>query len=399
MTSSSPPDASIAALFDEHCGFVCRVLRHHGIDDATLDDAVQDVFVTAYRRWSSFEGRSSARTWLFGIARRVAARYRRSASTRARHLSTTAAAQASDGIDEPFARAQAAQSLDALLQGIDREKRSVFVLCEVEGMTAPEVAEALGLPVGTVYSRLRAAWQGLGREADREQRRLRRELTRTRPEPAPERRRRMWGLVSAGLTPLHAAPIATSASWLAQIKWAAIGGAVATGVLGARVAMVREAEPSPRPATVTAVAPSEPGRRPRSAPPPTRDPAPSIDPAAPVMTARPTPSRPAVARPDPAVPTPHAASTRAVRPSAPRPTETLNQELVLLRGAQQAIREGRGPAALELLERHARQFPRGQLAGERRTARINALCASGRPEDASREAEALGRDPATACSS
>lgn len=382
----SVPATPVADLFDEHCAFVCRVLRHHGVDDATLDDAVQDVFVTAHRRWSTFEGRSTARSWLYGIARRIAFRYRRSASTRARHLVTVD--EPAEGIDDPFARAHAARSLEALLQRIDRDKRTVFVLSELEGMTAPEIADALQLPVGTVYSRLRAAWKGLGREAERERQRLHR-VHRHLGDPSPERRRRMWGLVMGGLRPRSLAPVVGGVGWLAQIKWFVVGGAVGAGLIAARLAMVDpspDPPPSSSPPPITAATPAKPSpdhgstdetptppRSPRAEPPPLPAELPP-SPAPPQITPRPQP----------------------VPAGSP---DALALELELLREAKQAIREDRADDALALLDRHARRFPRGQLTDERRATRLRALCAASRTAEAARQAAALGRDPARACSS
>lgn len=381
MTSlSSPADepaARVAALFDAHCGFVCRVLRHHGVHEAALDDAVQDVFVTAHRRWSSFEGRSSARSWLYGIARRIAFRYRRSADARARRFVAEDDAPA-EGIDEPFARAHAAHSLAALLHELDVDKRTVFVLAEVEGMTAPEVAEALGIPLGTVYSRLRAAWQVLGKQAGREDQRLRRALPSMRaPEPSPERRRHMWSLVVGGLRlPADGGGGATAATgWLAQAKWLAVGAALGAGLLGARAAVVasqRSGDAKVRRSS------TEPAERSRAA----SDSVPKSDVASPSAASRPSAAIDPVppSPPRPAAPAAPASSTRAKAPPSSTPAvaveapaeDALAAELALLRGAREALREGRADDALAWLDQHARRFPRGQLVDERRTLEVEA---------------------------
>lgn len=364
------PAGRIAALFDAHCGFVCRVLRHHGVHEAALDDAVQDVFVTAHRRWSSFAGRSSAQSWLYGIARRIAFRYRRAADTRARYF-VDASPDAPEAVDEPFARAHAAHSLAALLHGLDADKRTVFVLTEVEGMTAPEVAEALGIPLGTAYSRLRAAWQVLGRRAAREQQRLRRELPAMRSEPTPERRRQLWGLVAGGLprAPAGTSPVVT-ATWLTQAKWIAVGAALGVGLLGARAAMVASRRTDgPAPAR-TELAPVE--RSPAAAPPvieaatrkdavPRLAPAPANAPPEPASPPRATASLP-----------PRTPAAAAVAAPAAGPADALTAELALLQRARVALREGRAADALTLLEQHARAFPRGQLGDERRTLQAQA---------------------------
>lgn len=385
------PAAPIAALFDEHCDFVCRVLRHHGVHDSALDDAVQDVFVTAYRRWSSFEGRSSARSWLYGIARRIAFRYRRSADSRARRETTDAAPP--DGVDEPFARVQAAQSLATLLGRIDRDKRAVFVLIELEGMTAPEVADALGIPVGTTYSRLRAAWQGLGREADRERERLRRQLHAMQPPgPSDARRRRLWGLVAGGLGPQPVVPIVAAGmgGWSAG-QWLVMGAALGAALWGAHAVIGSHAAPARTPAAeISGPSSSSRVETIASAPPSPDAPAPPEPSTAPSADAPPSPTK-ANRPPEPRRP---AAPTRDAHAE---PSDPLTAELSIVQRARQATREGRGRAALELLDEHARRYPRGQLANERRLARLDALCGLGRHAEAAELARALGRDPRRAC--
>jgi RNA polymerase sigma factor (sigma-70 family) len=401
------PAARIAALFDAHCDFVCRVLAHHGVHEAALDDAVQDVFVTAHRRWSSFEGRSSARSWLYGIARRIAFRYRRAADARARRF-VPADDGAPEGVDEPFARMHAAHSLAALLHGLDADKRVVFVLTEVEGMTAPEVAEALGIPLGTAYSRLRAAWQVLGREAGRERQRLRRELPSLRPPGAsPEQRRRMWGLVAGGLAlPSDGGSAAVASSgWLAQAKWMVVGAALGAGLLGARAAVVASSRYDDAAPARAVVASGSAGESRGGAPIPD---AVDREPASPSGARAPTPGvavPPSGLHPAPAVPSrvPSADPRPPVIPApspatvSPEPADPLTAELALLQRAQQALRDHQPTAALALLDEHALRFPQGQLVDERRAARVRALCAAGRRDQALREAEQLGRDPATAC--
>ena len=153
----SPP-VSVADVYDRHAPFVFRVLRGLGVGDDRIDDAVQDVFIVVHRRLAEFEARSSLTTWLYAIARRVASQYRRSAATR----------REDDGTDldrlpahaSPFEdakRNQAARLCAEILDELDDDKREVFVLIELEQMSAPDVAQALAIPVNTVYSRLRLA--------------------------------------------------------------------------------------------------------------------------------------------------------------------------------------------------------------------------------------------------
>ncbi|WP_437730556.1 RNA polymerase sigma factor [Sorangium sp. So ce1335] len=159
------PPPCFEALYDEHFAFVWRSLRRLGVTDAALDDAVQDVFLVVHRRLAEFEGRSSMKTWLFGIVLRVARTYRRAALRRgprghAAEAPADPEAVAGPETDQPDARteqAEAVRILHELLDDLDEEKREVFVLAELEQMTAPAIAEVAGINVNTVYSRLRAA--------------------------------------------------------------------------------------------------------------------------------------------------------------------------------------------------------------------------------------------------
>ena len=75
MTCETRP--SMRQIFDEHARYIWRTLRHLGIPEADAPDLCQEVFVTVHRRLASFEGRSSLRTWLYGICIRVASEHRR----------------------------------------------------------------------------------------------------------------------------------------------------------------------------------------------------------------------------------------------------------------------------------------------------------------------------------
>lgn len=153
-----PEPVSVADVYDRHAPFVFRVLRGLGVGDDRVDDAVQDVFIVVHRRLAEFEQRSSLTTWLYAIARRVASQYRRSAASRREGGDSELERVA--GTQSPYddaERAQAARLLAELLDELDDDKREVFVLIEIEQMSAPDVAGVIGIPVNTVYSRLRLA--------------------------------------------------------------------------------------------------------------------------------------------------------------------------------------------------------------------------------------------------
>lgn len=145
-------------LFDEHSDFVWRVLRRHGVPVRELEDACQEVFLVVFRRLPEFEGRSSLRTWVYGIAVRVAIAFRRRAFVRRESLSAQApdAALESEVVDF-YAQRDAQLLLHAALSELPRPKREVFILYELEGMTVAETGAALGVPENTALYRLYAA--------------------------------------------------------------------------------------------------------------------------------------------------------------------------------------------------------------------------------------------------
>jgi RNA polymerase sigma-70 factor (ECF subfamily) len=119
---------------------------------------VQEVFVVVHRRLPSFEGRSSLRTWLYGICLRVASDFRRRARVRYERTASDPARDLSESASlAPDERARARAQLRNLLAALDDDKREVLVLYEIEGLPMSEVAEILGCPLQTAYSRLHAA--------------------------------------------------------------------------------------------------------------------------------------------------------------------------------------------------------------------------------------------------
>jgi RNA polymerase sigma-70 factor (ECF subfamily) len=161
MSETGSREVAIApafeALYREHYAFVWRSVRRLGIPDLEVDDVVQDVFVVVHRRLPDFEGRSSVRTWLFGIAYRVVRDKRRSFAARVSRERQAEEPRPPTEPDRRLARHQAVAALDDLLAELDDDQRETFVMAEVVKMTAPEIAELMGVKLNTVYSRLRRA--------------------------------------------------------------------------------------------------------------------------------------------------------------------------------------------------------------------------------------------------
>jgi len=147
-------------LFETQARFVWRALTRLGVPASDVADASQEVFLVIHRRLPDFEGRSSIKTWVYGICLRVAQSFRnKSVRSRERALDDTSAAQ--EVLDAPqesnidWRRARA--HLMAVLEQLGDERRQVFVLYELEELSMPEIAEVLECPVTTAYSRLDAA--------------------------------------------------------------------------------------------------------------------------------------------------------------------------------------------------------------------------------------------------
>jgi RNA polymerase sigma-70 factor (ECF subfamily) len=183
VVSAASPRQSFEQIYEEHFVFVWRSSRRLGAPPADLDDVVQEIFVIAHGRLAEFEGRSSVKTWLFGIVLNVVRSHRRGLRAKHPHVLSNesrsdpeALADLTDGPHELSAKAEAARQVDQLLEALDDDKREVFVLAELEQLTGPEMALLLDIPLNTIYSRLRLARQAFAEAAARY--RTRQELER-----------------------------------------------------------------------------------------------------------------------------------------------------------------------------------------------------------------------------
>ena len=154
---SADPKATVRQVFDEHARYIWRTLRHLGVSDADAPDLCQEVFVTVHRKLPSFEGRSTLRTWLYGICIRVASEHRRRPYVRhERPASEPAPVEAGSTEAGPDTHFEQRAAVQRLLGVLDEDKRVVVVLYEIEGFSMKEVAELVGCPLQTAYSRLHA---------------------------------------------------------------------------------------------------------------------------------------------------------------------------------------------------------------------------------------------------
>jgi RNA polymerase sigma-70 factor (ECF subfamily) len=145
-------------IFDEHARYVIRTLRHLGVAESDVDDVAQEVFVTVHRKLAEFEGRSKLRTWLYAICLRIASDHRRRAYVvRERATDNPPVDTGERTGQEPDTSLESRAFVQELLAELDEDKRAVLVLYEIEGLTMREVAEVVGCPLQTAYSRLHAA--------------------------------------------------------------------------------------------------------------------------------------------------------------------------------------------------------------------------------------------------
>jgi RNA polymerase sigma-70 factor (ECF subfamily) len=161
------------AVVAEHGPYIWRVLRRLGVRASDIEDVWQETFIVVHRKLGGFEGRSSVRTWLSAIAVRVASDYR----NRAHRRREQATEEVPDDPEDMFQRVSQHDELvererrallDKLIAELKPEQREVIVLYEFAELPMQEVADALGCPLQTAYSRLHAARRALEQAARRE---------------------------------------------------------------------------------------------------------------------------------------------------------------------------------------------------------------------------------------
>jgi RNA polymerase sigma-70 factor, ECF subfamily len=165
VPSDSPREVPpFAVVYERFFELVWSSVRQLGVPMEAVDDVVQEVFVVIHSRLPSLQQVESLRSWVYSVTRRTVSTYRR--AQRSRNASGAHYAEVADWLEplpptplELTERAARQRLLVELLGELEPSKREVFSLAEIEGFTAPEIAEALDIPVNTVYSRLRAARQ------------------------------------------------------------------------------------------------------------------------------------------------------------------------------------------------------------------------------------------------
>lgn len=168
MTESRPftdtPAATddFAAVFREHYPYVVRLATVMTGDLDTAKDVAQDVFIVVMKGLRAFRGDSTLRTWLYRITLRMAGRH---AAKRRKHSSAAFDFDALPGAEDADSAVCLTEFVKAL-SGLSLEARAVLSLVAIEGLSHQAAADVLGVPVGTVWSRLHAARRQLAKSID-----------------------------------------------------------------------------------------------------------------------------------------------------------------------------------------------------------------------------------------
>lgn len=178
MTKNAPSEESMKApheevsfrsLFDTEFSYVWNTLRRLGVAERDLNDQAQEVFVVVHGLLPDYDASRPVRPWLFGIAYRIACRYR----ALARHRYEVHEDDGTDPLDpapladEQLAGEEARALMLAAIDRIELSRRAVFILSEIDEQPMSDIAAALQIPLNTAYSRLRLAREDFERAARR----------------------------------------------------------------------------------------------------------------------------------------------------------------------------------------------------------------------------------------
>jgi RNA polymerase sigma-70 factor (ECF subfamily) len=150
-----PAIPTVGEVYEQEASYVFRCLRSLGVRPSHVEDAVQDVFLVVQDKLAYFDGNARLRTWLYAIVIRVARRYR---ERQAREVDAEAEVLMADySAEHALLSREQLELARAALNALSDAKREVFVLSEIEQLSAPEISSITFTPLNTVYARLRAA--------------------------------------------------------------------------------------------------------------------------------------------------------------------------------------------------------------------------------------------------
>jgi RNA polymerase sigma-70 factor, ECF subfamily len=151
-----PAGEEFASLYHREFGYVWHTLRHLGVPERELPDVTHDVFIVIYNRFHLYDASRPLRPWLFGVAFRVTSDYLRlGRNSRETVRDDIDPADGSPGADDLIETQDARRLIGEALVSLDLERRAVLVAHDFDGASGPAVADTLGIPLKTMYYRLR----------------------------------------------------------------------------------------------------------------------------------------------------------------------------------------------------------------------------------------------------
>jgi RNA polymerase sigma-70 factor (ECF subfamily) len=146
---------ALGELYDRYQAPIRRFIARATSDAGDVDDLLHATFLAAAKIAARYDGRESCRPWLVGIAAQHLRRRHRAFGRFVAVLTSLATARAS--VVDPRSSLDARPDVERALRLLSEPKRVTFLMAELEGLSCPEIAKALDIPVGTVWTRLHAA--------------------------------------------------------------------------------------------------------------------------------------------------------------------------------------------------------------------------------------------------
>jgi RNA polymerase sigma-70 factor (ECF subfamily) len=156
VSSQMTADDACLDAFQKELDYVYRTLRRLGTSPSEVEDLAQEVFLVLRRAWSEYDQTRPLRPYLFGITFRIASAYERK-RRREVAFGIVEVGDVGPGPDEALQTKQARAVVLAALERIPLPRRGVLVMHDLDGVAVADVAKVLGIPLFTVYSRLRKA--------------------------------------------------------------------------------------------------------------------------------------------------------------------------------------------------------------------------------------------------
>ena len=385
-------------VYRQHFRLIWSVVGRAGMRSLEREDVAQEVWLTVHRRLHTLRPDASTQAWLCSIAQRVAFRHRRSAIRADRRLAALAREPEAE-VADPDRRYAAATTIGEVLASMSDDQRRVLVLAQVHGLSAPEIAVGLGVPINTVYSRLRLARERIDRFVSEQD--LGDALDRVE-EPPADASSRVWALL---LPQMKVPAVVAVGSGFAALK-STIVGALAGGVVlvGVLVGATEQRETtSPGLARAEAGAGRGPEQEQSLNQDQNQNQSLNQDQNQSLnqdqdqdqnqsqdqdqdRDRNPDPDQRSHSNPKPG-PRP-----RVAPGPSPNAGASMGLDAALLERANRALAGGRPLVALNLLEQHGREFADSHLADARMGATVRALCGLGRHADAREHAQRLRRE-------